>query len=108
MTSRFTVAHADTRQVAKMVADLIAEGQSEPAVMKLFNERFVVPRRTQAKLVIQASIDAGGSIPRSLKISQSMSPRSFKRHQTVLKSAMVSTDDCKPECICARTTLSAW
>jgi hypothetical protein len=54
-----TVANAYSGEVAKMAADIIAEGQSDPAVLKLFNDRFVSPRRTQAKLVIEAGIAAG-------------------------------------------------
>ncbi len=53
------VAKAYTGDVARVAADLIAEGQSDPAVLKIFNEQFVQPRRALAKLVIESGIAAG-------------------------------------------------
>jgi AcrR family transcriptional regulator len=53
------VAKVYSGELSRMAADLIAQGQSDPEVLKLFNERFVQPRRAQAKRVIEAGIESG-------------------------------------------------
>src|SRR4051812_46326597 len=40
-------------EVARLAADIIAEGQAYPDVLKMFHEQFVLPRRRAARAVIE-------------------------------------------------------
>ena len=45
--------------VARLSADIIAEGQADPTVLKMFRDRFVTPRRLATRAVIRSGIDSG-------------------------------------------------
>ena len=46
-------------EVARLAADIVAEGQSNPDVLKMFHEQFVLPRRRATRAVIEEGQASG-------------------------------------------------
>jgi len=61
----FSVVKTYRGELARLAADIIAEGQADPEVLKLFRDHFVTPRREATRAVIEAGI-ANGELDSSL------------------------------------------